>query len=161
MNKDVLQAKSEKVEEIVSKAQSNKALVVVTYHGLTVDQITELRRSLKKENASLSVYKNTLVERAADKLGYEELKEILTGPNAIVFGEKVDSGLKLITKYARRNEDFVIKGAVFEGQFVGPEQVKELSKVGGREGLLSMFLSVLQAPVRQFACAVKAVADAK
>ena len=162
MNKEVLQAKTEIVNEIVQRAKDNKTMLIVTYHGLTVSQLTELRRLLKKEHASLSVYKNSLVERAVDELGYNELNEKLAGPNAFVFFEDATSGLKVVTKYAKKFKDkFTIKAGVVEGKVVDEKTIVELSKLPGREGLISMFLSVLQAPVRQFACAVKAVADAK
>ena len=164
MNNEKVQAlKSAVVDEIVEKANSNKALVVVTYHGLTVAKLEELRRALHKEGCRLHVYKNTLVSRAADKLGYEELKPLLEGPNAFIFCEDPTSGLKTIVKYSKRYKDiFTIKGAVIEGSFVKADDLVVLSKIpGGKQGLLSMFLSVLQAPIRQFACAVKAVADAK
>lgn len=137
-------------------------MVVVTYHGLTVSELSALRHSLKEENSSLSVYKNSLTARAVNELGYSGLDELLSGPNALVFGKEETSGFKVLTKYARLNPDtFTIKGAIIEGQFVSSDDVKALSKVGGREGLLSMFLSVLNAPIVQFACAVKAVAEAK
>lgn len=162
MNKEVLQAKSDVVNEIVTRSQENATLVVVTYHGLSVAKLQELRRALKKENASLSVYKNSLVERAVDQLGYNELNDLLAGPNAYIFCKDALASLKVITKYAKRFKDtFTIKGGVVEGKVVSAQQLVELSKVPGREGLLSMFLSVLQAPVRQFACAVKAVAESK
>ena len=163
MNEVILQAKREVVAEVVKKSQDNNALVVVTYHGLSVAQLEELRRALKKENCTLNVYKNSLVERASDELGWSGLKPLLEGPNAYIFCEDPTAGLKTIAKYARRYKDvFTIKGAMIEGSFVDADGVVALSKIpGGKSGLISMFLSVLQAPVRQFACTVKAVADAK
>ena len=164
MNNEKAQAlKGPIVDEIVEKCNASKALVVVTYHGLSVSKLEELRRALRKENCRLHVYKNTLVERAAEKLGYNDLKPLLEGPNAIVFCEDPTQCLKTIVKYSKRYKDiFTVKGAVIEGSFCDANSVVALSKIpGGKQGLLSMFLSVLQAPVRQFACAVKAVADAK
>ena len=105
------------------------------------------------------VFKNSLVERAMANLGYEGYDEWLTGPNAYVFLDEVTSGAKVIMKYSRRNPKLVVKGGVVEGQKVDAAKLKELSKIPGREGLISMFLSVLQAPVRQFACTVKAIAE--
>ena len=162
MNKDVLQAKQETVSEIVSKAKDSSALVVAEYRGLTVEQIQELRRALRAEGASMNVYKNSLVERASDELGYGDLKQVLSGPNAIFFSKEVNSAAKVLAKYAKRYGDNLnIKGGVFEGKFADAAGVKEIAKLPGKEGLLAMLLSCLQAPVRQFACAVKAVADAK
>ena len=162
MNKDVLVAKQEAVKEIVAKAKASNGLVVAEYRGLTVAQIQELRRALRAENASMNVYKNSLMERASDELGYGDLKEILAGPNAVFFSEDVTSAAKVVTKYARRYGDsLVIKGGVFEGKFADKAKVTEVAKMPSKEGLLSMLLSCLQAPVRQFACTVKAVAETK
>ena len=162
MNKDVLQAKQETVSEIVSKAKESSAIVVAEYRGLTVDQIQTLRRALRAEGASMNVYKNSLVERASDELGYADLKQVLSGPNAIFFSKEVNSAAKVLAKYAKRYGDSLnIKGGVFEGKFADAAGVKEIAKLPGKEGLLAMLLSCLQAPVRQFACTVKAVADAK
>ena len=162
MNKDVLQAKQVTVSEIVAKAKDSSGLVVAEYRGLTVAELQQLRRALRAEGASMNVYKNSLVERASDELGYTDLKQILSGPNAIFFSKEVNSAAKVLVKYAKRYGDNLnIKGGVFEGQFADKAKVKEVASMPNREGLLAMLLSCLQAPVRQFACTVKAVADAK
>ena len=160
MNQAVLAAKSETVKEISEKAQKSQTIVVCEYRGLTVAQIQEVRRALHKKNAEMNVYKNSLVERACDELGYADLKQILNGPNAIVFSEDVTAGAKVVAKYAKKNKDvLVVKGGIVEGKFVDAKGIMEVAKLPGREGLISMFLSCLQAPIRSFACAVKAVAD--
>ena len=160
MNQAVLAAKSETVKEISEKAKKSQTIIVCEYRGLTVAEIQEVRRALHKEKAEMSVYKNSLVERAVDELGYNDLNAILTGPNAIVFSEDVIAGAKVIAKYAKRHKDvLVVKGGIVEGKFVDAKGMLEVAKLPGKEGLLSMFLSCLQAPIRSFACAVKAVAD--
>ena len=160
MNQAVLAAKSETVKTIEEKAKKSQTIVVCEYRGLTVAQIQEVRRALHKEKAEMAVYKNSLVERACDELGYADLKEVLKGPNAIVFSEDVIAGAKVVAKYAKRHKDvLVVKGGIVEGKFVDAKGIIEVSKLPGKEGLLSMFLSCLQAPIRSFACAVKAVAD--
>ena len=160
MNQAVLAAKSETVKEISEKAKKSQTIIVCEYRGLTVAQIQEIRRALHKENAEMSVYKNSLVERAVDELGYNDLNSILTGPNAIVFSEDVIAGAKVIAKYAKRHKDvLIVKGGIVEGKFADEKAILEVAKLPGKEGLLSMFLSCLQAPIRSFACAVKAVAD--
>jgi len=161
MNQEVLKAKQEVVSEIVAKAKASSGLVVAEYRGLTVDEIQELRRALRAENATLAVYKNSLVERASDELGYADLKQVLTGPNAVIFSNEVNGGAKVLAKYAKRFENLTIKGGVFEGKFASKDEVLAIAKLPGKEGLIAMLLSCLQAPVRQFACTVKAVADAK
>ena len=162
MNQQVLEAKQGIVSEIVDKAKASSTIIVCEYRGLSVDKLQEIRRALRKEDAELCVYKNSLVERACAELGYEDLNQVLAGPNAVVFSKEVSNGAKVIAKYAKRYKDIlVIKGGVVEGKFADADKIKEVAKLPGREGLISMFLSCLQAPIRQFACAVQAVADAK
>ena len=162
MNQQVLEAKQSVVKEIVEKANNSTTIIVAEYRGLTVAQLQELRRALRKEDSELCVYKNSLVERASDELGYKELNEVLCGPNAIIFSKEVSNGAKVVAKYARRFRDtLIIKGGVVEGKFADADKIKEVAKLPGKEGLISMFLSCLQAPIRQFAATVKAVADAK
>ena len=162
MNQQVLEAKQNVVKEIVECYKNSQTIIFVQYRGLSVAQLQEIRRALRAENASLCVYKNSLVERAMDEVGQAEAKELLTGPNAVVFSEDVSAGAKVAAKYAKRLKDvFVIKGGVVEGKFADAEKMLEVSKLPNKEGLISMFLSCLQAPVRQFACAIQAVADAK
>ena len=163
MNKDVLLAKQDTVKEIVDQAKASNSMILAEYHGLTVAQIQELRRALRAENATMGVYKNTLVKKAVDQLGYEGLDDLLNGPNALFFSESVTGAAKVLAKYAKRyGDNLSIKGGVFEGrQFADKKKVVEVAKMPTKEGLISMLLSCLQAPVRQFACTVKAVADAK
>ena len=163
MNQNVLQAKQDTVKEVVDAAKNSQAMIVCEYRGLTVAQIQELRRALRDVKATMCVYKNSLVERACDELGYTELKDLLVGPNAFFFSEDVTSAAKVLAKYARRfGENLTIKGGMFEQRaFADKAGVVAISKIPGREGLISMLLSCLQAPIRQFACTVKAVADAK
>ncbi len=160
MNKDVLLAKQEVVKEIVSKAQASCGIIVAEYRGLTVAQVQELRRALAAEKATMNVYKNSLVERASEELGYGDMKQLLEGPNAVFFSEDVSGGAKVLAKYAKRYGDSLkIKGGMFEGQFADKAKVLEVAKLPNKEGMLAMLLSCLQAPIRQFACTVKAVAD--
>ncbi len=162
MNQQVLEAKQSVVSEIVEKAKASSTIIVCEYRGLTVEKLQEIRRALRKEESELCVYKNSLVERATKELGCSDLDQVLTGPNAVIFSKEVSNGAKVIAKYAKKYKDvLVIKGGLVEGKFVDAAGITEVSKLPGREGLISMFLSCLQAPVRQFACAVQAIADAK
>ncbi|MCQ2776335.1 MAG: 50S ribosomal protein L10 [Bacilli bacterium] len=162
MNQQVLEAKQSVVKEIVEKANNSQTIVFAEYRGLTVAQLQEIRRALAKENCEMCVYKNSLVERAMDELKADDAKEMLKGPNAVIFSQDVSAGAKVIAKYAKRYRDIlVIKGGLVEGKVVDAAKMVEVAKMPNKEGLISMFLSCLQAPVRSFACAVKAVADAK
>ena len=159
MNQSVLENKKAIVDEVVDLVNNSKSVVIAEYRGLKVSEIAAFKREFLKSNAKMSVYKNSLVERAVDKLGYDELNQYLEGPNAIITCPDPVSAAKVSAKFAKAHECFVIKGALVEGKVISKDEVITLSKLPNREGMLSMLLSVLQAPVRSFACAVKAVAE--
>ncbi|MDD6468005.1 MAG: 50S ribosomal protein L10 [Erysipelotrichaceae bacterium] len=161
MNQAVLEQKKQIVEEIVAKMQNSSSTVVCEYRGLTVGEVTELRRSLRAENVEFVVYKNSMVQRAAEQLGYNDLLENLTGPNAIAFSADAVAPSRVLAKFAKTHDKLVLKAGVVEGNVVGVNTLNELSSLPNKEGMISMFLGCIQSPVRSFACAVKAVADAK
>ena len=162
MNKTIIEQKESLVNEVSEEMKNSASTVVVEYRGLSVAKITELRRELRKQDATLKVYKNSIISRAAEKVGYSELDNELTGPNAIVFSKTDSTGAaKLLTKYARRNDELVVKGGIVEGKYVNAKEMKVVATLPNKEGMLSMLLSCLQSPIRSFACAVKAVADQK
>ncbi|WP_025782827.1 50S ribosomal protein L10 [Sporosarcina sp. D27] len=158
----VLEAKQAVVTEIAEKMKASASMVVVDYRGLNVAQATELRKQLREAGVEFKVYKNSMARRAAEASGLEGLNEHLTGPNAIAFStEDVIAPAKIINNFAKDNEALEIKAGVIEGALASVEEVKALATLPSREGLLSMLLSVLQAPMRNFALATKAVADQK
>ncbi|MDD4154091.1 MAG: 50S ribosomal protein L10 [Bacilli bacterium] len=159
MNNEILKAKEAVVNELKDKLSNSPTLVVFEFRGMNVQEITNLRRALRVEGTEIGVYKNTMIERAAASLGHEDLLQHLSGPNAFAFSRDVIAGPKVLAKFARRNEKLVIKGGLVEGKVVNAKEMLALAALPGREGLISMFLSVLQAPVRQFACAVQGIAD--
>ena len=157
-----IETKKVQVEEIAEKFKAAASVVVVDYRGLTVGQATELRKQLREAGVEFKVYKNTLSRRAAEAAGLEGINEFLTGPNAIAFSnEDVVAPAKIINDFAKKNEALEIKAGIIEGNVSTVEDVKALAELPSREGLLSMLLSVLQAPVRNFALATKAVAEQK
>ncbi|GAF14834.1 LSU ribosomal protein L10p [Bacillus sp. JCM 19046] len=158
----VLEQKQQVVSEIASKLKESKSTVVVDYRGLNVAQVTELRKQLREAGVEYKVYKNTLVRRATAEAGLTGLDEHLVGPTAIAFGaEDVIAPAKVLNEFAKKNEALEIKTGVIEGNIASADEVKALAELPSREGLLSMLANVLQAPVRGFAIATKAVADQK
>lgn len=161
MNQAVLETKKQVVAEVSEKFKNCGSAVVVEYRGLSVAQVTELRRQLRAEDVEFKVYKNSITSRAAEDAGYSELCEHLTGPNAVAFSSDAVAPSRILAKFAKKNDKLVLKAGLVEGKVVGLETIKELSSLPNREGMLSMLLSCLQSPVRSFACVVKAVSDAK
>ena len=98
--------------------------------------------------------------RAAKAAGLEGLEEVFTGPTAVAFSnEDVVAPAKIIDEFAQDAKALEIKGGIIEGKVSSVEEITALAKLPNREGLLSMLLSVLQAPIRNVAYAVKAVAE--
>ncbi|WP_168123558.1 50S ribosomal protein L10 [Paenibacillus sp. HB172176] len=159
-NAKIIQEKQEAVNVIASKLAQSSSTVVADYRGLNVAQVTELRKQLREAGVEFQVLKNSLVRRATEGTELSALNDILTGPTAVAFsGEDAVAPAKILNDFAKKNEALKLKGGVVEGKVIDAAQIKALAELPSREGLLSMLLSVLQAPVRNFALAVKAVAD--
>lgn len=158
----VIEKKQQLVNEIAEKLTASKSTVVVDYRGLNVAEVTELRKQLREAGVEFRVLKNSLTRRAADSVNLSELNESLVGPNAIAFSnEDVVAPARILNDFAKKHDALEIKMGVIEGSVASLEQVKELAELPSRDGLLSMLLSVLQAPIRNLALATKAVADQK
>ncbi|MTH55139.1 50S ribosomal protein L10 [Bacillus mangrovi] len=158
----IIESKKQIVEEITAKFRESKSTIVVDYRGLTVAQVTELRKSLREAGVEFKVYKNTMTRRAVEAAELTGLNDALTGPNAIAFStEDVVAPAKVLNDFAKKNEALEIKAGVIEGNVATVEEIKALAELPSREGLLSMLLSVLQAPIRNFALVNKAVAEQK
>jgi len=159
-NAKIIATKQQEVEEIATKLRESASSVVTDYRGLNVAQVTELRKSLREAGVEFQVLKNSLVSRAAASAELSDLDAVLTGPTAVAFSKNdAVTAAKILNDFAKKNDALELKGGIVEGRFVDSEQVKALANLPSREGLLSMLLSVLQAPVRNFALAVKAVAE--
>lgn len=159
-NANIIQEKQEAVAVIAAKIASSSSTVVADYRGLNVAQVTELRKQLREAGIEFQVLKNSLVRRATEGTDYVELNNILTGPTAVAFGnEDAVAPAKILNDFAKKNEALKLKGGIVEGKVVSQEEIQALAELPSRDGLLSMLLSVLQAPVRNFALAVKAVGE--
>ncbi|ASS89801.1 MAG: 50S ribosomal protein L10 [Bacillaceae bacterium] len=157
-----IEKKKQIVEEIAAKFRESVSTVIVDYRGLNVAEVTELRKRLREANIEFKVYKNTLTRRAVEQAEISGLEEVLTGPNAIAFStEDVVAPAKILNDFAKEHEALEIKAGVIEGNVATVDEIKAIADLPSREGLLSMLLSVLQAPIRNFALATKAVADQK
>ena len=158
----IIEVKKQIVDEIAGKLKESKSTIVVDYRGLTVSEVTELRKELREAGVEFKVYKNSMTRRAAEAAELAGLNTSLTGPNAIAFStEDVVAPAKILNEFAKKHEALEIKAGVVEGNIVTVEEIKALADLPSREGLLSMLLSVLQAPIRNLALAAKAVAEQK
>ena len=162
MSEQAIAKKQQEVNEVVEKMNAANSLVVVDYLGLTVAEVTELRKQLREAGVEFKVIKNTIMRRALDSQDLEYHEEVFQGPTAVAFGmEAAVAPAKILSDFAKKAEALELKGGILEGEVLSKEEIQQIAKLPNREGLLSMLLSVLQAPVRNVAYAVKAVADAK
>jgi large subunit ribosomal protein L10 len=158
------------VGEIADEFRGASASVVTEYRGLSVAQLTALRRALGPD-VSYRVAKNTLVKRAAQDAGVEGLDALLTGPTAIAFvtGEPVDAA-KALRDFAKTNQALVIKGGFMDGRTLTVAEVNQLADLESREVLLSKLAGAMKgtmakaaglfaAPASQMARLAQALAD--
>ena len=157
---NVMEAKAQLVDTISDQLKNSVSTIIVDYHGLSVAEMTELRKQFREAGLEFKVYKNTMTRRAAEKAELSEINDYLTGPNAMAFSnEDVIAPAKILYNFAKEHNALEIKAGVLDGQLTSAEDVNAIAALPSRDGLLAMLLSVLQAPVRNFAYAVKAVGE--
>ncbi|GAA1388819.1 50S ribosomal protein L10 [Catellatospora chokoriensis] len=136
--------KAGNVAELTERFRESNATVLTEYRGLTVKQLTELRRSLG--GAEYTVAKNTLAKRAATDAGLTGLDALFTGPTALAFvsGDVVEAA-KGLKEFAKANPLLVIKGGVFEGKAITAADVAKLADLESREVLLAKLAGAMKA----------------
>jgi len=141
--------KKEDVKEITEQLKNSKIAVLAEYRGLTVSELTQVRRRLREQGVDFSVVKNTLARIAAKDAGKDELLQILGGPVAIAYGrEDVVAPAKVLTDYVRSTRTALkIKGALLDHQVLSSAEVAELASLPSRDVLAAQLLGTLQAPI--------------
>jgi large subunit ribosomal protein L10 len=141
--------KEEFVSSFSEKLTRARLGVVADYKGLDVKTLTEFRKLLANEDAEFQIVKNRLVKRAIADTSFEPIDQFLTGPNAMLLGfDAVVEAAKVITEFAKANEQLELKGGVLDGKALTPDQLKALADLPSKEVLQAMLLGVLQAPAR-------------
>ena len=112
MNQAIIDSKKAVVSEIAQKMKESQSTVVVEYRGLSVAEVTELRRNLREEGVEFKVYKNSLAQRAAVEAGADDLTKDLIGPNAIAFGGDAVAPARVLAKFAMRRFFSMIQASV-------------------------------------------------
>ena len=145
------EAKKLVVEEITEKIKASKSVVLVDYNKLTVAEVSALRNKCKQANCEYKVYKNTLVRKALNDLGFKDFDSDLNGPTAAAFGADETSAAKLMVAAAKDYEEkIVIKSAFVDNAYVDKAGVKALASMPSREELVAKMLGSMQAPVSNF-----------
>jgi len=158
-NKEI---KALKVNEIKEKMQKAKSLVLVNYQGINVEQDTELRSTLRKNNVEYKVYKNTMVTRAAQELGIEGMEQYLEGPVSMAFGyDDETTAAKLIADFAKASKKLEIKGGYVDGKVYDAELMNQLATIPSKEVLIAKFLGSIKSPLSNLVYMLNAVAESK
>lgn len=145
-----IEEKTETVAAVQEKFKTAKLAIVTEYRGLTVAQMTRLRRVIRQASGEYQVIKNTLVRRALKDTAYGSLDRLLQGPTGWVFGYDDPVTLsKTLVKFIEENEKLSIKGGLFEGEFMDQAKVKVLAQMPSRPELQAKILALMQAPAVQ------------
>jgi large subunit ribosomal protein L10 len=144
--------KIERVSELRDRIEGATALLLTEYRGLTVSEITELRRSLRDVDASLAVIKNTLMQRAANDAGIRSLDELLAGPSAVAFvNGDVVAVAKRLKDASKQFPALVIKGGYMDGEALDAEGAQALADLESRDVMLSRIAGMIKAEISRAA----------
>ncbi len=159
MNEATIAKKQQEVQVVADKIAQAGSTVFVDYLGLTVAEVTELRRQLHAENCEMKVVKNNILRRASSQAGFAAVDEHLVGPSAFITSKDEVTAAKLVYGFLKEHEKLTVKSGIVGGQVMTEAELKALSSLPNKDGMISMLLSVLQAPMRGLACVIKAVSE--
>lgn len=169
----ILQKKQEYVDQLAQKMQAAVAGVVVSYKGINVAADTKLRRELREAGVEYAVVKNTMLHRAAEKVGLQDLETVLKGSTALALSNQdYVAAARILSKFAETSKKFEVKAGFVEGKVIDVNGVNELAKMPSKEVLVAKALGGLNAPITGFvyvlnanltglAVALKAIAEKK
>ena len=150
------------VEEIKESLKDAKTVVLVDYRGLTVEQDTKLRKTLREAGVIYKVYKNTMVKLAIDGTEFDSIKDDLEGPTAVAVSKTdATAAARVLAKFAKENPALEIKSGIVEGTYYDNAGIAKIATIPSREELLSKFLGSIQSPIANFARVIKQIAESK
>ena len=140
--------KASAIAEIAENIRESEAVFAVDYRGISVPQAAELRTRLRGADARFTIVKNTLGERAADEVGAEGLKPLLTGPTALTYVHgDVAAAAKALRDYARETELLPFKGGIMNGDPLTPDDIGALARLPSREALYGQLVNIVAYPL--------------
>lgn len=155
---NALDFKKQQVQEIKENVENAQSIVMVEYRGLTVAEVTELRKQFRENGVNYKVYKNTLANIALKDLGYEGYDEYLKGPNAFIFSnEDLSQGARIARDFAKKNENLVIKAGFLDGEVLDKEKVMAIANLPTREELYQRLATGVKAPITNFVYALNGI----
>jgi large subunit ribosomal protein L10 len=145
-----LAEKKEVVAELSERLKQAQAVVLAEYRGITVEDITGLRKEARASGVYLRVLKNTLARRAVQGTPFEKLAAQMVGPLAYGISDDPVAAAKVLQAYAKKNEKLVIKGGAMPNVMMTAKEVGQLATMPSREELLAKLLGTMQAPIAKF-----------
>ena len=142
-----LEQKQAMVSEVSAKLAGAQAVIVAEYRGLDVGRVTQLRARARKSGLYLRVLKNTLARRAVQGTPFEKLSDQLVGPLMYGIAQDPVAGAKVLSEFAKDNEQLVIRGGALPNSLMSAKDVKALALLPSREELLAKLMGTMQAPV--------------
>lgn len=156
------QIKEARVAEIKEKLEKSQAVILASYQGLTVEEDTELRKTLREAGVEYKVYKNSLVTLAAKELGHEGIIPFLEGPVSIAFGyEDATAPARILNDFAKTHKKLELKAGIVGGEVYDSQKVTQLASIPSREVLLAKLLGSFKAPMSNFAYLINAIKERK
>ncbi|AKQ33926.1 50S ribosomal protein L10 [Candidatus Coxiella mudrowiae] len=146
-----LEQKKAIVAELSDIAQQAISVVVADYRGLTVSEMSELRKTARNAGVTMRVYRNTLARRAFKETPYACLDKVLTGPIVLFFSQQEPgAAARLIEKFIKEHEQLEVKALAFGAELLSADKLKAVAQLPSREEALSQSAAVLLAPVTKF-----------
>ena len=147
----ILEAKKDQVAKLAEKFKSAKMIVCTEYRGISVEDDTKLRATIRNNQDSYGVYKNSIIAHAAKEAGIEGL-DSLEGPTAVAISSTdYINPAKAVYDYAKTNENYKIKLGVMDGKVVSADEAKKLASLPSKDTLYSMLASALLGNIRNLA----------
>ena len=156
----ILESKKLIVSEIEDKIKNSESVILFEYQGLTVAEVSELRKKLREAQGEVRVYKNTLLKRALDELNLS-FEGFLEGPNAILFGKDLLEPIKVLADFAKDHDKVEIRVGIISGSVADLATIKEYASIPSREGLLTMLAAGMMEHVRNLSIALNLYAEGK
>ncbi|MBI3899952.1 MAG: 50S ribosomal protein L10 [Gammaproteobacteria bacterium] len=139
------------VAEVSEQFKGAQAALIAEYRGLTVAQMTELRKRARQSDIYVRVVKNTLARRAVEGSSFECMKDQFIGPLALAISKDPVAVAKVLSEFAKDNDKLKIRAGAMSGKLMSIAQVQALAKLPSREQLLATLAGTLQAPIVKFA----------
>ena len=155
-----LELKKELVENIKAELKNANSIIFVDYRGITVSEDTVMRKEFRENGVTYKVFKNRLLVRALNDLGYTDYDpKMFEGTTAVAYATDEVAPAKIFCNYSTKLKKMAVKFGIVNGQIVNKAQVEDLAKIPSKEVLIAMLLGTLNAPVSALARALNAIAE--